>query len=271
MDKGNIIGINSGTIIRFIAIVLGFVALYFLRDILLVVVLSVVVASAIEPSTKWLVRRDVPRLLSVLLTYLLLMIFAIGVLYFLFLPILSETANFLSSLPSYLGDLKVWNPIESSEFLSSQPGLGSISENFSLVDIVNYLDGVIKNISNGFFSTLSTIFGGLFSFILVIVLSFYLSVEADGVTKFLRIVLPYKHEEYIIDLWERSQKKIGLWMQGQVILAIVVAVLVFLGLTLLQVENALLLAVIAGIFEIIPLFGPILAAIPAVAIPLFSF
>src|SRR3989338_4526221 len=116
MDKGNIIGINSGTIIRFIAIVLGFVALYFLRDILLVVVLSVVVASAIEPSTKWLVRRDVPRLLSVLLTYLLLMIFAIGVLYFLFLPILSETANFLSSLPSYLGDLKVWNPIESSEF-----------------------------------------------------------------------------------------------------------------------------------------------------------
>ena len=101
-------------------------------------------------------------------------------------------------------------------------------------------------------------------------LSFYLSVESDGVTKFLRIVIPSKHENYIIGLWKRSQAKIGLWMQGQVVLAIIVAILVFLGLTLLRVPNALLLAVVAGLFEIIPLFGPVLAAIPAVIITLVS-
>ena len=55
-------------------------------------------------------------------------------------------------------------------------------------------------------------------------------------------------------------------MQGQLLLAVIVAVLVFLGLTMLGVENALLLAFLAGIFEIIPLFGPILSAIPAIFI-----
>ena len=59
-------------------------------------------------------------------------------------------------------------------------------------------------------------------------------------------------------------------MQGQIVLAIIVAMLLFLGLTLLRVENALLLAVLAGLFEIIPLFGPILAAIPAVTLALIT-
>ena len=55
-------------------------------------------------------------------------------------------------------------------------------------------------------------------------------------------------------------------MQGQILLGILVGVLVFLGLTILQVKYALLLAILSAIFELIPIFGPILAAIPAIAI-----
>ena len=262
--------ISTGTMVRAVLVILGFAALYFLRDILLVVLLSIVVASAVEPGTKWLSRWNVPRLISVLLIYSVIALGLVAVFYFLFLPILNETVNFLSSLPSYLGDLKVWNPLEGSSIFSSNETLKGLGESFSLVDIVNELDTTIQGISNGFFSTASSIFGGIFSFVLVIVLSFYLSVESDGVTKFLRIVIPSKHENYIIGLWKRSQAKIGLWMQGQIVLAIIVAILVFLGLTLLRVPNALLLAVVAGLFEIIPLFGPVLAAIPAVIITLVS-
>lgn len=261
--------ISTGTMFRAVLVVLFFATIYYLRDIALVVLLSIVVASALEPGTKWLMKRNVPRLLAVILMYLVLVISLIGVFYFLFLPLLGEILSFLSSLPGYLGDLKVWNPISSNSFLSEGP-LQGISENFSLVDIVNQLDTSFNNLSHGFFSTASTIFGGILSMVLVVVLSFYLSVESDGVTSFLKIVIPNKYENYIIDLWKRSQKKIGLWMQGQIVLAVIVAILVFLGLSLLQVDNALLLAVIAGLFEIIPVFGPILAAIPAVITSLVS-
>ena len=108
------------------------------------------------------------------------------------------------------------------------------------------------------------------SFIIIVVLSFYLAVQDDGVSKFLKIITSNKHERYIIGLWKRSQAKIGLWMQGQLLLAVIVAVLVYLGLLIVGVKHALLLAVLAGVFEIIPLFGPILAAIPAMFVAFAS-
>ncbi len=264
------IEISVGTIFKFFVVLISLAALYVLRDIVLVVLLAVIIASAMEPGAKWFLRRGVPRIISVLFIYTTIAILLVSSFYFLFLPLLNQSADFLSGLPGYLGELQVWNPLQDSKIISENSGLQGISQNFSLTEIVEQIDATIGNLSNGFFSTASTIFGGILSFLLVIVLSFYLSMEKDGVTNFLRIVTPMKHESYIIDLWRRSQEKIGLWMQGQILLAVIVAVLVFLGLTLLRVDNALLLAVLAGIFELIPLFGPILAAIPAVTIALLS-
>ncbi len=269
-SEEKIIQISSGTIFKALLILLGFIGIYVLSDIILVVLLAVVIASAIEPGTKWLLRKGVPRIISVLFVYSIIAVILVGSFYFLFLPLLNQSASLLSSLPGYLGELQVWNPLQSNGWLSNNPALGNISSSFSLAQIVEQIDTAVSNISQGFFSTASAVFGGILSFILVIVLSFYLSTEADGVTNFLRIVTPAKQENYVISLWKRSQHKIGLWMQGQIVLAIIVAMLVFLGLTLLQVENALLLAVLAGMFEIIPLFGPILAAIPAVSIALIT-
>jgi predicted PurR-regulated permease PerM len=265
-----VIQISSATIFKAIVIVLSFVAFYYLRDIMLVVLLAIIIASAVEPGTQWFLRRGVPRILAVLFLYSTAVMFLVGVFYFLFLPLLNQSATFLSTLPGYLGQLQVWNPLQSNDFLSSNSAIEGFSKNFSLAQIVNQINSTISNLSNGFFSTASTFFGGVLSFLLVIVLSFYLSVESDGVGNFLRIVTPTKNEKYILGLWKRSQHKIGLWMQGQVILAVIVAMLVFLGLTLLRIDNALLLAVLAGIFEIIPIFGPILAAIPAITLALVT-
>lgn len=265
-----IIQISAGTIIKAILIGIVFLAFYYLRDIVLVVLLAIIIASAVEPGTQWFLRRRVPRILAVLLIYFSAVMFMVGAFYFLFLPLLNQSATFLSTLPGYLGELQVWNPLQDSALFSSDSAVQGFSKNFSLAQIVDQINTTVASLSNGLFTTASTIFGGVLSLILVIVLSFYLSVESDGVTNFLRIVTPAKNEKYVISLWKRSQHKIGLWMQGQVILAVIVAMLVFLGLTLLRVENALLLAVLAGIFEIIPIFGPILAAIPAVTLALVT-
>lgn len=266
----NQITISAGTIIKTILIAITFVAFYYLRDVVLVLLLAVVIASSIEPGTQWFLRRRVPRILSVLLIYSSAVLILVGAFYFLFLPLLNQSATFLSTLPGYLGELQVWNPLQNNELLSSSSAVEGFSKNFSLSQIVEQINSTISNLSNGFFSTASTVFGGILSFLLVIVLSFYLSVESDGVSNFLRIVTPAKNEEYILSLWKRSRHKIGLWMQGQLVLAVIVAMLVFLGLTMLRVENALLLAVLAGIFEIIPIFGPIIAAIPAVTLALVT-
>jgi predicted PurR-regulated permease PerM len=109
-----------------------------------------------------------------------------------------------------------------------------------------------------------TIFSSILDFILIVVISFYLAVQKNGIENFLRIIIPSKKEEYIINLWNRTEVKIGRWMQGQLLLAVIIGPLVFLGLTLFQVKYALTLAIVASVFELIPIFGPILSAVPAV-------
>ncbi|MFC1756974.1 AI-2E family transporter, partial [Patescibacteria group bacterium] len=102
------------------------------------------------------------------------------------------------------------------------------------------------------------------SFVLLIVLSFYFSVQKNGLENFLRIITPAEYEDYALGLWKRSKNKIGKWIQGQILLGILVGMLVYLGLTILQVEYALSFALLAAVFELIPIFGPILASIPPI-------
>mgnify|MGYP003394256643 CR=1 FL=1 len=136
-----------------------------------------------------------------------------------------------------------------------------------ILESANILDLFKSSIENGSaIKSASVFFGGLLSFVLIVVLSFYLSSQERGIENFLRLISPIKSRSYIVDLWKRSQAKIGLWAQGQLMLGVVVGVLVFLIMSMLGIPSALFLAVMAMMFELIPVFGPILAAVPAVAL-----
>ena len=100
--------------------------------------------------------------------------------------------------------------------------------------------------------------------------------QEGGIENFLRIIMPEKYESYVLSVWKRSERKIAKWFRGQILLGVFVGMLVFLGLTILKIKYAMSLALIAAVFEIIPVFGPILASIPAIVIgfikePWFGF
>lgn len=259
------IHISVGTITKTIIIILLFAVLFYLRDLVLVLLLSIVVASSIEPGTLWFVKKGVPRLFSVILIYLLIAISLIAIVFFLFVPLLSESSDFLRNFPVYFNANTVTDTIAHNDFLD-QPFVTGITNSINLEQVIDQINTIITSISSNAFGTVATVFGGILSFLLSVILSFYLSVEEDGVEKFLKAITTIKHEKYVVALWKRSQKKIGLWMQGQLVLAIIIGMLVYLGLLIINVPNALLLATLAAAFEIIPLFGPILASIPAIMI-----
>ncbi len=224
-----------------------------------------VLASAIEPFTKWFIRYRLPRALAVIIIYALFIGFFSGVLYFFIPPLLDDISGVLYTLSQYVEDIAVpSSPLATG--LSGEGIVAELSRDFSVENALEKMRVFLSAFSTGFLQTVSIIFGGIFSFILIIVLSFYLAMQERGIENFLRLVTPLRHETYILDLWERSQKKIGLWMQGQLLLGFIIGVLVFLGLTVLGVKYALFLAVLTAVFELIPLFGPKIAAVPAVLI-----
>lgn len=258
------ISITTATIIKTILAILLVWFLWRIQWIVLDVLTAIVIASAIEPAVKklntWL---RLPRAVAVIFVYLALF----GVfftIFFFFLPSLfSDIINFVSSIPSYLNDLGQIGSFDQYLTAVGLPSLGSISGPTLVSGVESALN--LSVFSNAF-TAATYVFGGLFSCVIITVFSFYFAVLETGVDDFLRIITPKSHQSYILGLWRRSQHKIGLWMQGQLLLALIMGVMVFLGLTILGVQHALTLAVIAACFEIIPVFGPTLSAVPAVAI-----
>ncbi len=256
------INLNTGTIVRFFLIAVLLVAFYYISDVLLVIVAAIVIASAIEPAIRRLKRRNIHRVISVVVMYIVMAAILVGILIFFVPMVINDTVDFLGGLPQTISLERLWSPIR--DIGVSSDVMSTAANTISVSDFVNSLRTFIVGTSAGVFQTASFIFGGVLGFILIVVLSFYLAVQEDGVGDFLRIISPVKHHDYIIDLWARSQRKIALWLQGQVILGIVVGVLVYLVLMIVGIPHALTLALLAAIFEIIPVFGPIISSIPAI-------
>ncbi|MBY0472837.1 AI-2E family transporter [Patescibacteria group bacterium] len=252
--------ISSGTIIKTILFLLLVALLWFLRDIVLIVLTAVVIASSVEPGILWLIRHRFPRILAVLLLYVGVIGTFFGIMFFFLPPILSDAAIVLQELPKTLSNLNI------SDATHGLLPWGNLSDTIASADILQNLSNSLRSSTGGAFSALSAFFGGVTSFTLIVVFSFYFSVQETGVDDFLRVITPIKEQAYVLNLWKRSQQKIGKWMQGQLILGIIVGVLLYLGLLILDVPHPLLLAMLAGVFELIPVFGQILAMVPAIAL-----
>ncbi|MDO8522972.1 MAG: AI-2E family transporter [bacterium] len=256
-----LIEISFSTMLKAAFLVILLWVTWLLRDIVVVILISIVIASSIEPLNHWFKRFGIPRVLGVIFIYLGAFAFFSMIIYLVIPPLLGDIIGFINGLPNYIEDtLGPKGPIYT--FFPGAP----LAFNDIIKGIATSLESQVSTFSRGVFSVSASFFGGVISFILLIVISFYLSVQEHGIENFLRIVTPLKHEEYILDLWQRSQRKIGRWLQGQILLGVLVGVIVFLGLTILDVKYAILLAILTAVFEIIPVFGPIMAALPAVAI-----
>lgn len=260
-QKNQIIEISFWTMFKAALLVILIWALWILRDVIAVLLLSIIIASAIEPANHFFARYKIPRVLSVVFIYLAAFATFALVFYLIVPPLFGDILEFLSVVPSYIegavgprGTFFLLFPEIPHEFSKVIAEAAVSFEKY----VVEWTPGV--------FSAGAALFGGILSLVLLIVISFYLSVQEHGIENFLRVVTPLEDEEYILDLWQRSQTKIGRWLQGQILLGALVGVMVFLGLTILNVKYAISLAILAAIFEIIPVFGPVMAAIPAVAI-----
>ncbi len=250
--------ITAGSIVTVFLFGILAALLWFLRDIVLIVLTAVVIASAIEPGILALRRYRINRVFSVILIYVCVAVVFFGIVFLFIPPLVDDAVSFLTRLPATLAGLSLAD--------ATHGLLPDFSASFSPSDFIASISQTISATTGGVFTTLSAFFGGITSFVLIVVFSFYFSVQETGVDDFLRLVTPAQHQAYVLGLWKRSQDKIGKWMQGQLILGAIVGVLLYLGLTILGVPNALLLAVLAAVFELIPVFGQILAAVPAVAI-----
>ena len=257
------IDITYHSLIRIVVVgAIGFV-FFSLRQIIAALLFAVVIASGIEPVVRWFGKRRVPRLAAVLIIYLFAFAFLAGIIYLVVPIIADEVTSFLDSFPRYQRIL-----LRELRAFQSLPFYDSFSENAE--DIILNPPFDLGAIGSGTVDVIFSIFGGIVSGVILVVVSFYLASQENGIEHFLRMVTPLQDEEYVIDLWNRSQAKMGQWFRAQALLGVIIGVLVYIALTLLGIPYAFLLALLAAILEIVPIIGPILAAAPAVFFALLT-
>lgn len=239
----------------------------YLIDLFLIILTAIVIASSIEPAVLWFMHRKIIRPIAVIFVYLIIFGALFGLAYLLVPPLIQDTAQFVSTIPEFIHTFNL-NELSSNQLINSTLSVTSESamQNSSVVSALSEFQNIFTSTGEGAFRAVSGIFGGVFSFLLIILLSFYFAVRETGIDDFLEVVTPTKHQKYIIGLWRRSQVKIGLWMQGQLMLSLLMVVLVYLWLSILGVPYALLLAIFAGVLELVPFFGSFVAVTPAVAV-----
>jgi predicted PurR-regulated permease PerM len=96
--------------------------------------------------------------------------------------------------------------------------------------------------------------------------SYYLLLEHDKIQEKLTLFFPKNSRKMIHNMFQKVEVKLGAWLRGQLLLMLIVGLISLVGLNLLQINFSVSLAIIAGILEIIPIVGPIIATIPAVLV-----
>jgi len=247
------INISTSTIVRFVLIVAMAGALYFLRDILLIIFAALILATALDRPIDFLEEKKVPRFLGVILIYLLLFAIVAWLFYLVFPVLATQLKNFVNNYSFYLRKIGQ---------LQSHTGP------LDLKDLFSQLADKLTASADAVWGTLASFFGGVLSFFTVLIAAIFLNVQEKGVKKLIFYLSPEKHQEYTLNLFDKIQQKVGSWLWGRIVLSIFLGFLVGIGLAFLKIKFALLLGCLAVLLSFIPMVGPTIAAVPAILIGL---
>lgn len=253
------IEVSTVTLLKILAIGLLVAFLFYIRDILMLVFIALVLASAIDPFIDKLQKYRVPRSLSVIFIYTLAFGLVFISAFLLINPLAVEIGNLSDDFPIYWQKLSFgWQEFQS---FSQSHGLEQ-----GVTDAIKSAQNTMTAFATNVFGGAISFIGGIFSLAVVLVMTFYLAVYDQPMKRKIRSFLPVKYQPYSTHLINRMQEKIGLWLRGQLVLSLIIFVFALVGLSLLGVKYAWVLALLAGVTEIVPYFGPFIGAVPAVFI-----
>lgn len=221
-------------------------AIYLIRDLILLLFVSFIFVSALSPLVHSLTRWRIPKALSIALVYLLVIVALAGILTLGITPLTVQTSSLVQRLTISLTDLFRGLPVDQISLKSQLPDL---SKNLITVTL--------------------DIFTSFITAVLVAVITFYLLLDKEKVEDRFASLFGSKKDK-VRNLIKQIEIKLGSWLQGQLILSLIVATLIYIGLTVVGLEFALPLAILAGLLEVVPIVGPILSAVPAILIALIS-
>jgi len=238
------IDISHRTVIFIAVFIVSLWIIYLIRDLLLILFVGLILMSALTPMVNILTKLKLPKVLSIAITYIIIIALVVGILVGIVPPLIEQSSRLIVTLPPLTAQFFNITNIDKSVFQSE---LSSLSKNLLSVTL--------------------NVFDHFLTIIFLLVLTFYLLLERDNLENHIASFFVGK-EERVRNLIIHIQEKLGAWLRGQLLLSIIIGVLSYIGLTILNIPYALPLALFSGVMEVVPVIGPIISALPAILIAL---
>jgi predicted PurR-regulated permease PerM len=244
--------ISWSAIFKILLVIVIVYALFLIRNIIVLGLAALVASIVFNPAISFLTRRKVPRAIAAVLVYAIFLAIVGLIIYIVIPPIISEAGNFIQNFSQYFS-------IVVAE-LSSFAGVNVLDFDKLLAANPSIADGLL-NVSKWAFSFISSFVGGIFAVVTVFVLAFFLSVEESEVTKIIQSFSPKKWEEDILKAWRKSQDKVMGWFASRILTSAAVGLFTFIACFALHIKFSVSLGVLSGLLNLVPVIGPISAAI----------
>jgi predicted PurR-regulated permease PerM len=228
--------------------------------------LAAVLAFALSGPVDVLNRRLGNRLLAILVTYVLVGILVVGGLTVIAGPFVRQATDLGAALPQYANDLQARAP-------EVQTTLGQYGIQTDIDQLKAQAASAIEkggtDVLKNLVGTLAEVGGMILDIVLALVISLYLLVDGPRFRERSLAIIPAEHRAKALFVQDNASRVLGGYLRGQLTLALIIGVLAGVGTALLGLPYAVVLGVLAGLFELVPMFGPILSVIPAVLVALF--
>lgn len=246
------------------------VATWLVRNILLLALASVILVVLVTMPIRLLVRRGMPRTPATLISLVGILVF-LAILLLVAFPSLIEQFSTLATVTVPTGIRELIDSWNSGEIQQQYPFLESIDrESLNLEALVNSFGTQIADAAGQLGASVLPVVSGLASTILSLLIVIFLSMyfladpkmHEEGVVK----LFPLWYRDRMREIIARLDATLRGWLQATLLSMVFVGVGTWIGLTLLGIQQAAALGVLAGLLSFVPNFGPILALIPSIAV-----
>jgi predicted PurR-regulated permease PerM len=248
------------------SVALGFWLLYRFNQVVFILVIAILIGTVIRPAVAWLHRRGLSRIAGVIVVYLLLLALLIGFVLLLFPLIVDQGTTIAGAVPGYYSSLREWmanSPnqliLRLSEYLpASLPSLGPARPTGT--EVLSTAEQALG------YAALAA--KAVFLVIVILVLAFHWTIDGPQNVRSLLLLLPRDKRATARELVGSMESKVGAYIIGQGVLCLVIGAMALVAYLIIGLPNALVLALLAGLLEAVPMIGPLLGAIPAAMVAL---
>jgi predicted PurR-regulated permease PerM len=247
-------------------VALSFWLLYRFNQVIFTLFIAIVLGTVIRPIVIWLHRRGLPRIAGVLLVYLVLLVLLTGFVLLLFPLIIEQGTTIATAVPGYYQGLREWMVINTNQWITSLSEF--LPETLPVLEPIQQTGQQMLASAGQAAGYVAIVAKVIFIATALLLLTYHWTLDGPRTVQTLLPLVPKSQREGINDLITAMETKVGFYIAGQGVLCLIIGLMALVAYLLIGLPNALVLAVVAGLLEAVPMVGPLLGAIPAALVAL---